>query len=294
MPIKVTVDQKKALLAIWPLAKQAPIQFALVAAPDPLIWFYKKRQDAPNAAKVLAGLKKSVEGFQGTAVVVGQVSLEGATLRVVADLKRCIGPKLLQAAFVKAWKLGAKAIGLDYAAQLIDKALFTEEESEEESEEAGPEEAPSTGGSSEDQHPDTSNPALPTPVAINRSKMVWTSARTTASSEFDKLLKAIYSDPEVRADPEMRAAAGEIKKVGWKMDAFDDRLIGALDALAGASEPSAQTAALERCMALIRGYRTALEGDPVLREIDDNPFAKVKIRASLHAGLQDLDRALQR
>ena len=290
MPIKVTVDQKKALLAIWPLAKQAPIQFALVAAPDPLIWFYKKRQDAPNAAKVLAGLKKSVEGFQGTAVVVGQVSLEGATLRVVADLKRCIGPKLLQAAFVKAWKLGAKALGLDYAAQLIDKALFTEEESEE----AEPEEAPSTGGSSEDRHPGTTNPALPTPVAINRSKMVWTSAPSTASSEFDKLLKAIYSDPEVRADPDMRAAAGEIEKVGWKMDAFDDRLIGALDALAGASEASAQSAALERCMALIRGYRAALEGDQVLQEIDDNPFAKVKIRASLHAGLQDLDRALQR
>lgn len=134
--------------------------------------------------------------------------------------------------------------------------------------------------------------ATPTAVQITRTKMAWTAVRTTASAEYDKLLRAIYSDPEVRADAEMRAQAASLKKTGWSLEAFDDALDGALDTLSAATDPDERDRALTTCRRIVKGYWDALHGDPMLARMDQNPFTPVKIHATLQKGLEAIDRAL--
>lgn len=295
MPVSFTPAQKKAAATLWPQLGQAPLQFALVAAPDPVLQLYKKPQDAPSGVKVLEAMRRDITGFKGMVVSIGRVEAEGTEIRIVVDRKRSTGQALSQSAFTKAWKAAAKAIGLDRAAQAIDKAVFGEEESEEvEAEGTG-----GTGAGPRAPDPETAGsetyrpaPGMPSAVAVNRSRIVWTGARGTAAAEFEKLLNAIYADPDVKEVETLRNLAAQLKKTTWSLEAFDDRLVRELDALV-AGPATDQAKALQRCNDVLRDYRRALDADPVLADIDENPFKPVAVRKTIATALDELETALR-
>lgn len=132
----------------------------------------------------------------------------------------------------------------------------------------------------------------PSAVALSRLKMTWVTARAQVQKQHDDLLRAIYSDPDVRADADLRRMAGEIKKSGWGLQAFDDSFDKALDELGKAESPDEQVRRLAAARAVIERYRRALESDRILPRIDDNPFQRVEIYATLDKTLRGLERVL--
>lgn len=129
-------------------------------------------------------------------------------------------------------------------------------------------------------------------TALNRMKITWITARSQVMKEHNELLRAIYSDPDVRADDELRRRASHIKQSGWGLSAFDDAFERALDELGAAEAPDEQVRRLGAARAVIDRYRRALESDRILQRIDDNPFHKVEIYATLDKTLRGLERVL--
>jgi hypothetical protein len=263
MPISLTSVQKKALTQLWGTHRHTPLQFALVAAPEPLLMLFKKKEDAPNAQKVLASLAAGVTGFQGTSVTIGRVEWEEVALRVSVDPRRGKGPPLSEANFKKAWKAGAKLGGIDAAGPLIDKAVFGED-----GEGDGPPAAAQDAARESVATDDAAAAATDARAAAEFADAMaaWTTARTSALNRMGALATAIAAS----RDPEAVRAIVELKAVKANITATPDTR--------------------QRIDELI----AYLEGDDVLADVDaPNAFdIDVNLRAPLLDALDELSRTL--
>jgi hypothetical protein len=307
-----TITKLKGLLKAVPLpGRGKPWYFAFTPeagvkgeTKEPLLVVDKAPVTRANLlpqAKKLLGIVAQIELLGAKKVYVGRVDREGMILNFHLDTSKSPDGKVTET-FRKAVKTLGDAIKVpELQKHIVDALSSSGQTPDDEHVETMEEESESkpSGGDQDTPAPErprsSTAPAVvvPSEVVINKSKIVWMAARSTASSELDKLLAAIYGDPEVRAKPELRQMAGTLKKSGWKMDAFDERLVGALDDLKAATTPDAQESEMARCRALLAGYRSALDGDATLQAIDDNPFVKVKVYSTLKKGIDGVYAALK-
>lgn len=137
-------------------------------------------------------------------------------------------------------------------------------------------------------------PAAPSPGAVvvdlSKARRAWLATRERVQGELDKLRSAIVAAYAPRGlGPDLEKAYKE--QVAWVLDALDGELTAALDAAAGADE-----AARPRLVAAVReaigDYQTFLSSDSILKALDENPFTKPALRATLSATLRALNQAV--
>lgn len=82
------------------------------------------------------------------------------------------------------------------------------------------------------------------------------------------------------------------KRVATLLGAFDGELNGKLDEASKAADPAARQAPLEAAREMIDKYKALVEGDPLVGDLDDNPFVKLSIRATMGTTLTALASAV--
>lgn len=132
------------------------------------------------------------------------------------------------------------------------------------------------------------------PVASNyglaKSRLAWVDARQQVEADIDKLraaLDATYGGQAIGGEVMNRFTA----VVTAVQTQFDDRLLTAIDSLITA-DPVARAAKLEEAKAVVRGCLSFAMKDPVITDLDANPFVPLGIRGTSTAALATLAKAM--
>ena len=81
-------------------------------------------------------------------------------------------------------------------------------------------------------------------------------------------------------------------KVGPVTEQFDDRLLDVLDDLMNTKEPAGREALVTQARGLIKGYLSFAMSDPLIGELDTNPFVKLAIKPTVTSTLANLAKTL--
>lgn len=127
-------------------------------------------------------------------------------------------------------------------------------------------------------------------MAFRKARLGWGTARGKAragiASLRDGLREALSGDPEFPAMDQHIATLDDI------IAGLDGRLEDTLDAAMNATDPAKRQDLKQQAVDLVEDYRRFVEGHPVLRKIDDNPFMPSPVFATLSAELGTLAKTL--
>lgn len=127
-------------------------------------------------------------------------------------------------------------------------------------------------------------------VVFTQSRLAWDRTRKTVQSELKKLEKAIL---EVCRDrPYFNEVAGQTHRLFNMLDLLDEALIDKLDEALNAQDPDRRQGLQREAGRIVDDYLAYVNNDPLVREIDDNPFTKVAVRSVLLDTLSDLRQKL--
>jgi hypothetical protein len=153
---------------------------------------------------------------------------------------------------------------------------------------AGEAESPERESGSEDDAPAS------TEVAARHvtSAKVWIGARSKVQAEVDKLKAEIlktYQGQEVVGEIE-KAYAGKIQPV---IDKFDLALAQKLSEASKATDAATQAKLGTEARAILGRYAQFVASEPLIKELDENPFTPLAIRPTVIATLKQLGDALK-
>jgi hypothetical protein len=123
-------------------------------------------------------------------------------------------------------------------------------------------------------------------VDYAKSGEKWIAARTQVNAEIEKLKAALVSTYQAEG------LAGDIEKaysavVAPVMTAFDDSLAATLNKIAGATDSAAHGELVGQARAILARYQGAL-ANPVIADLDNNPFVPLSIHKTLAGTLSGL------
>lgn len=126
-------------------------------------------------------------------------------------------------------------------------------------------------------------------VAYAKSRLAWLATRKKVESDLDRLRSEIVASFE-----EDGANLDQLFKnrVAPMMAALDESLADKLDEAANAEDPAARQALIGEARAIIKRYTDYVNSEPLLADLDDNPFTPVAIRALLTTTLGTLDKSI--
>ena len=127
-----------------------------------------------------------------------------------------------------------------------------------------------------------------TKVAFQKLRLDWDTTRKYLMSQIKTLESAIVAQSADEDDaPQI---ADNVIRLEQSIVALDENLSDALDDLynAGGNDPKLQAHALD----IARGYQSFITSEPLLQELDDNPFEKLDARARLDQTLTAIIGAL--
>ncbi len=127
------------------------------------------------------------------------------------------------------------------------------------------------------------------PVAFQRSRIVWLDAKKKMKSELDKLrasIAALAAD-----DEETDAILAATDDLIAEFDAFDTRLEDVLDDITNTEDGPKRIRLRKSAMGVIDAYKQALEG-PFFSRVDDNPFGKVAVASTARRSLSMIQKTL--
>lgn len=133
-------------------------------------------------------------------------------------------------------------------------------------------------------------PGAPPPV-IDRTKTAWTLARGRVDSELKKLLdamKAVYKDQEFGTAVDRVFQA----KVGPMLAGLDNTLVDTLDQAAKATDGAQRKVLLEQARGIIGRYERYVAGQPLIAQLDANPFVPLQIGKTLTGTLTVLNKSV--
>ncbi len=134
-------------------------------------------------------------------------------------------------------------------------------------------------------------PAPGTPTdgrVIEKGKAAWQAVRAKFQADIDATLSemvATYGD----GDPRCRAIHGRVEAI---MRQIDDELAARLGEMAEAGDPGARAAKAREARAIIARYRGYVDGEPMIAELDRNPFHPMTLRRTVDAALAALSKVL--
>lgn len=123
-------------------------------------------------------------------------------------------------------------------------------------------------------------------VVYTQTRLVWGATRSKIQSELQKLEQAILAHYQDQAAlPEI---VQSVRKLDGVLALFDESLSDALDQALNATEPSAKQQFHDEARAIIARYQRYLSTDPVVQELDSNPFVPIAVQSSLSVSLSTL------
>lgn len=123
-------------------------------------------------------------------------------------------------------------------------------------------------------------------VGLQKARLVYVKALVHARDQLRELEAAIvarFSDTPYA--PSMTKAA---RAVHGALKGLDTRLIACLDDALSAGDPATRAQKQKDAAGLIDGYIKAIDDNPVIGLIDDNPFHPVTVRRALETSLTAL------
>ena len=128
-------------------------------------------------------------------------------------------------------------------------------------------------------------------VIYGKSRLAWLAARQKVMSDIDKLraeLAATYEQDPIAPQVASRYAA----TVQPIIDGFDTALADELDAAVNATDPGKRGELVGQAKATIGRYQAFLE-QPLIADLDDNPFLPLTIHATLSNTLAALSKTIR-
>jgi hypothetical protein len=116
-------------------------------------------------------------------------------------------------------------------------------------------------------------------VVFTQSRLAWEAARTKVQTDFSKLQRAILQ--AFMGHPEEEQAVQVARKLAERLAVFDGQLSEKLDAALNATAPEQKARFHDEANRLVKHYLAALVAEPVIKDLDDNPFVPVTIHATL-------------
>lgn len=131
--------------------------------------------------------------------------------------------------------------------------------------------------------------------AVNyaKARLAWLAARQKAQSELHLLREDIldtYEDDEDNTFPDLTDRIGHLDKI---LVTLDESLADTLDAALNATVDDKRHALHRQAQQQIEQFLAYVEQDPLLANIDSNPFVPVTVRATLHTTLRALAQTLK-
>lgn len=149
------------------------------------------------------------------------------------------------------------------------------------------EEMPETATSEPDDTSGASKTA--TTAALLAAGQEWDKARKSALSDLKALVDAIRT--AVAADPDLDGAAPDLSGIVNRIKAFDGKLTDLLVEAAKAEASETRERLRKAARARLAVHAKAL-ADPILREIDANPFSPTAFHPTFLGGLRKAQAAL--
>jgi hypothetical protein len=128
-------------------------------------------------------------------------------------------------------------------------------------------------------------------VAYGKSRLAWLAARQKVIGDIEKLkaeIVATYEEDGIGPD----LASSYAKTVQPVIDAFDVELADKLDAAVNATDPAQRGELVKEARSLMERYQKFLDGEPLIGDLDDNPFIPLSIHATISATLAALSKTV--
>ena len=131
----------------------------------------------------------------------------------------------------------------------------------------------------------------PGSVVFDKARLTWVATRKKIESEIDKLhdqLQETYKGHGVVAD------LGKVfrQKVGPVMEQFDETLVDKLDEVASATDPATHAKLVGEAKQIIEKYKSFLANEPLIDQLDTNPFVPLSIEKTLVGSLTILSKVV--
>jgi hypothetical protein len=119
----------------------------------------------------------------------------------------------------------------------------------------------------------------PSRVVLEQSRRAWDGARNKAQAEIGALQKSMFAKCRTKDDfKTIRQAARSLDSIVKSLDGrLSAKLLEAMDASSAEDRQRLQ----KEANAILSEYLTFVSGDPLVRDIDTNPFHSVNVRGSL-------------
>ena len=136
----------------------------------------------------------------------------------------------------------------------------------------------------------TAEPKPVSQVKLQQARLAWDAARQKIQADIATLQKEILA--KARGEPDFADIAQVIKGFETLKSRFDKRLIDKLDEALNAG-PEQRPALHREAVAMIDRYQDQVASEPLLRDLDDNPFVQLSVQATLNRTLDYLAQQLK-
>jgi hypothetical protein len=148
-----------------------------------------------------------------------------------------------------------------------------------------------TGTATAPQSPTAPPPQNTGKVAYAKSRLAWLAARKKIEGDIEKLrAEVVASFEEDGSGPELDKLYRD--RVGPVLNRLDESLADKLDDAANAADPAQRQKLIGEARTIIDGYTSYVNGEPLLDDLDNNPFVPVAIKATLTATLSALSKTI--
>jgi hypothetical protein len=130
------------------------------------------------------------------------------------------------------------------------------------------------------------------PVAYAKSRLAWLGVRKKMETDLDTLRKQLiefYKDEDIVGELEARYA----ERVAPILSNLDEELADTLDMATNATDPEERGKLVAQSQEVIQRYQNFMKSDPMINELDTNPFVPLAIAKTMDATLATLAAAIR-
>ena len=128
-------------------------------------------------------------------------------------------------------------------------------------------------------------------AAFTKSGQIWNATRTKVEAEIEKLRAGIV-DTYKAADNVDHLEARYRAKVSGVLKALDESLSDKLSELAGAADVAQRPTLIGEAQGIIARYKSYVASEPLLADLDENPFVPLSIRQTVSTTLSALEKVV--
>jgi len=133
--------------------------------------------------------------------------------------------------------------------------------------------------------------AGPGPVAYAKSRLAWLAARKKMETDIDALrVKIVETFKDDAIAPQIET--NYRSKVAPVLAKLDATLADKLDEATNATDPTARAKLVAEAKSKMAFYASYLAAEPLLKDLDENPFLPLTIRATIGGTIQQLSRII--